>query len=65
MTNEELQNQINNLQNNLQNEIEEIRYLINKKTGGGSSDIKANIVAPSAIAGTITLTDGQVDQAAI
>ena len=42
---EELQRQINLMKR----EMEDIRYLLNKKTGGGSADIKGKIVAPSTV----------------
>ena len=42
---EELQNQINFLKS----ESEDIRYILSKKTGGGSADIKGKIVAPSTV----------------
>ena len=46
---EELLRQINLLKK----EMEDIRYLLNKKTGGGSADIKGRIVAPSSVTATI------------
>jgi len=58
---DELQRQINALKS----EIMELRYSLSKKTGLGSADIKGNIVSPSNMAGTVTLTAGQVDQTAI
>ena len=47
---DELRQQINMLKR----ELEDIRYLLNKKTGGGSADIKGKIVQPSNITATIT-----------
>ena len=46
---EELLRQINLLKK----EMEDIRYLLNKKTGSGSADIKGKIVAPSSVTATI------------
>lgn len=31
----------------LKRQVEDLRYILAKKTGGGSADVKANIVAPS------------------
>ena len=56
---EELQQQINLLKR----EMEDIRYLLNKKTGGGSADIKGKIVAPSTVASV--LADNAVNNAAM
>ena len=68
---DELQLQVNNLKN----ELEELRYILTRKTGLGSADIKANIISPSNVqASTITsgainnanmFSSGVVDQAAI
>ena len=44
----------------LKDEIADLRYLLFKKTGGGSADVKANIVAPSTV--TTTLTANSVKQ---
>ena len=66
----EVQEQINLLTE----ELADLRHIISKKTGLGSSNIKGNIVAPSNIAGTIGAGEidsagmfgsGVVDQAAI
>ena len=58
MPNEELQNQINTLKS----EIEDLRYMLNKKTGGGSADIKGKIVAPSSIP-TATIDNSSITNA--
>ena len=58
--NEELQNQIRGLKQ----EIEDIYYLISKKTGGGSADIKGKIVAPSTVNAAI-LAANSVNNAAM
>ena len=56
----------------LKRDVEDLRYLIAKKIGGGSADVKANIVAPSSgAAGAIAsnsitnamMTDDSVKQA--
>src|SRR3990167_1528556 len=56
---EEIQRQINLLKR----EMEDIRYLLNKKTGSGSADIKGKIVAPSTV-GTV-LAANAVNNAAM
>ena len=56
---DELQRQINLLKR----EMEDIRYLLNKKTGSGSADIKGKIVAPSTV-GTV-LAANAVNNAAM
>ena len=57
---EELQRQINLLKR----EMEDIRYLLNKKTGSGSADIKGKIVAPSTVNAAI-LAANSVNNAAM
>ena len=54
-----LQNQIRTLKQ----ESEDIRYLLNKKTGGGPTDIKGRIVAPSTV--NSVLAANAVSQAAL
>lgn len=58
---EELQNQINFLKN----ELEDLRYIFNKKTGGGSADIKGNIVAPSTLGTSVTIPAGSITKTQI
>ena len=58
--NEELQQQINILKR----ELEDIRYILNKKTGSGSNDIKGRIVAPSTVSAT-TLAANSVNNTAM
>lgn len=58
--NEELQQQINILKK----ELEDIRYILNKKTGGGSTDIKGRIVTPSTVNAAI-LAANSVNNAAM
>lgn len=60
MTIEELQIEINNLKE----EIADVRYILSRKTGLGSADIKARIVAPSSV-GTSTLATNSVNNAAM
>ena len=53
---DELRQQINLLiqqTNLLKREWEDIRYLLNKKTGGGPADIKGKIVQPSNVTATV------------
>jgi len=45
---EELQQQITLLQN----ELEDLRFLVNRKIGGGSADIRGNLVGGT-VSGTI------------
>ena len=45
---EELQQQINFLKN----ELEDMRYILSRKTGTGSADIKGRVVAPSTVTAT-------------
>lgn len=52
-----LQNQIRSFKQ----ELDDIRYLISKKTGGGPNDIKGRIVSPSSV--TATLVADSVAQA--
>ena len=54
---EQLKNEIQTLKR----ELEEIRYLLNRKLGAGSADIKGSVVAPSTVttnigAGAVVLT---------
>ena len=37
----------------LKNELEDLRYILHKKIGGGSADIKGNVVSPSTVSTTI------------
>ena len=59
MNNEELTIQINRLKN----EIEDLRYILSRKTGMGSANIKGNIVSPSSVAGTITVQSDSITAA--
>lgn len=45
---------------NLQNEIEELRFMLNRKIGAGSADIRGNLIGS-----TTTYTPSSVDQNAI
>ncbi len=45
---------------NLENQIREIQFILARKIGGGSADIKANIVSPSSIATTGTIPSGSI-----
>ena len=45
MTNEQLQREIDILKR----EVATVRYLLSRKTGLGSADVKANLVAPSSV----------------
>jgi len=56
---EQLKNEIQMLKR----ELADIRYLLHKKTGGGSADIKGNIVQPSNV--TATIAADSVTQAMI
>lgn len=47
----------------LEQEVEDLRYALNRKTGGGSADIKGNIISPSTLGGSYPA--GSVDQTAI
>ncbi len=42
----------------LKQELEDVRYLLSKKTGGGPTDIKGKIVSPSTV--TVTIGAGAV-----
>ena len=44
----------------LKNELEELRFLVNRKLGGGSADIKGRIVAPSTVGATVALNAGDI-----
>lgn len=57
--NEELQIQINLLKG----ELADLKYLISRKTGLGSANIKGNIVSPSSVAGTITVQSDSITAA--
>jgi len=46
--------------NNLKNEIQELRYILSRKTGLGSADIKGRIVAPSNVGGSISIGTGDI-----
>ena len=46
----------------MQRDIEDLRYLIAKKIGGGSADVKANIVNPSTVPSG-SLAAGAIDNA--
>ena len=48
----------------LKSEMEDLRYIISRKTGLGPADIKGKIVAPSTVAAT-TLADNTVNNAAM
>ena len=56
--------QTKNQINFLKSELEDIRYILSKKTGGGSADIKGKIVAPSTVSAT-TLAASSVNNAAM
>ena len=47
--------------NNLKNEIQELRYILSRKTGLGSADIKGRIVAPSNVGGSISIGTGDIN----
>ena len=52
----------------LKSELEEIRYLLHKKIGGGTADIKGNMVQPSNVTATIgadSITQAMVGAAAV
>ena len=52
----------------LRRELEEIRYLLNRKTGGGSADIRGNIVQPSNVTATIgadSITQAMISASAV
>jgi len=49
--------------NNLKNEIQELRYILSRKTGLGSADIKGRIVAPSNVGGSISIGTGDINSA--
>lgn len=55
----ELQEQINVLKR----EIADLRYIISKKIGSGSADIKGTITAPSTIQATATIGADSIKQA--
>ena len=55
---EELQNQINFLKN----ELEDLRYILSRKTGLGPADIKGKIVAPSNV-GTVVIENSSITNA--
>lgn len=48
----------------LRNEIDDLRYLLYRKAGGGSADIKANLVAPSSVPAT-TIPSGSITKTQI
>ncbi len=56
--NEELQLQINNLEN----EIADLRYILQRKSGSGSADIKGRIVAISTVPSSV-IADDSIKQA--
>lgn len=59
-------NEIQQLQQQLQllkNELEDLRYILHKKIGGGSADIRGNLVAPSTA--NVTLAADSVTQAMV
>ena len=58
MNNEELQNQIQFLKS----EVEDLRYILQRKIGGGSADVKARIVAISTIP-TATIENNAITNA--
>lgn len=47
----------------LKNELDDLRYILHKKIGGGSADIKGNLAAPSTA--NVTLSADSVTQAMI
>lgn len=59
MTPEELYNEVTLLKS----EVEDLRFLITRKLGLGSADIKGKIVSPSSV--TVTLGANTVNQAAM
>ena len=48
----------------LEREIEDLKFILHRKTGGGSSDLRSNIVQPSTLPGG-SITAGSIDKAAI
>ena len=46
---------------NLKREVEDLKFILARKTGMGSADVKANIINPSTVAsGAISLGTGAV-----
>ena len=64
-------NELQQLQQQLQmlkNELEDLRYILHKKIGGGSADIKGNVVSPSTVNATIaadSVTQAMIAPAAV
>lgn len=49
----------------MKQQIEDIRFLIQRKLGGGSADIKGKIVNPSSIEGSFAIGTGDISSAAM
>lgn len=49
----------------LKRQVEDVKFILQKKLGGGSADIKGRVVAPSSVsgAGTVVLGTGDISSA--
>ena len=47
----------------LKRQVEDLRFLLARKTGIGSADIKANIISPSTVGGTVSLGSASISSA--
>lgn len=55
-----MENDFQNQITALKSDIEDLRYMLHKKIGGGSADVRANIVAPSSLASSVSIPAGTI-----
>lgn len=49
----------------LRNDLADLRYMLHKKIGGGSADVRANIVAPSSLSSSVSIPSSSITKTQI